>query len=422
MSRVLLVGPAPGTPPGFAHQRLALFRDALRTDGHEVTVLAAEGGAAARAAAGLDPADPTRHPHELVVSAGPYTPVAEALAVAGERPLWLDLPGDPWADALAARQAGAAPDLADAHALFGAALRRGDHYSTISRAAESALLGQLLLLGRLDGLPWGPPPTAVVPNAWVGPEEPPRTRTPGEPLRVLLFGSMNTWFDDETALAGLLRAMDHAPLEVHVTGGAVAGHHEAGFTRFVAGARASGHAARFHLHGWLAEGAPGGSPLDEVVGRCHVLLTLDRPTLEARFGSRSRVVEALRRGLRVLATPGPEHLDALFAQGFALPVPEGDAGALAARLKALSEALPPLPDRAPLRAALDPARLTAPLRAWARAPRRLPPAPGADAAALTLRAENRALRAELAALRGSPTFRWLDRPVRWIRRHRPPPA
>ena len=38
---------------------------------------------------------------EIVVGGGPYSPARVAAAVAGERPLWIDVPGDPYAEAQA---------------------------------------------------------------------------------------------------------------------------------------------------------------------------------------------------------------------------------------------------------------------------------------------------------------------------------
>lgn len=381
------MGPGPLPPPpgsGFAGLRLHQLRAACRD--HAVTLVDAR-------------SPPARVDADVVVSAGIFGPTRAALALAGDRPLWLDLPGDPFADTQAAAARAADPEAVNREAdlVFGAALRRGDRFGAVSGPSRHALLGALGAVGRLGRSPPEAEWVDVVPVAWwFGglPERPPRP--PGRPLRVALSGSFNTWFDEDTALAALLRLMDEVPAEVEVTGGPVPGHHEAGWARFRAGAAASRHAARFRFHGWLDEAA-----LGAVLARCHVGLCLDRPGYEPEMGSRTRVLCWLHQGLSVVATARTELAQTLAAEGHLVPVPMADPLATA-------EALATLPDprdRSALRARWSVEATVAPLRRWLAAPTRAPAAPDATAA---LRAVDEA-RAELAALRASPTWRALDR-------------
>lgn len=401
--RVVLVGDGPFPSPAdrevtFARLRLATFARAL--DEHEVVVVDAR-----------DP--PPSVEGEVVVAAGIYRPTRVALRLAGERPLLLDLPGDPFADAQAAAALAADPEAvaAEADRVFGAALRRGDRFVAVSGPSRYAAIGALGAVGRVARTPPGEEWVDVVPVAWdfAGlPERPPRP--PGRPLRVALSGSFNTWFDAETALTALLVAMDRAPVEVEVTGGPVAGHHVDDYARFVAAARASRHAARFRFHGWVD-----GETLAAVLSRCHVGLCLDRPGFEAELGSRTRVLFWLHQGLQVVATARGELVRELAEAGHVVAVPAGDPQATAAALLGLGEPR----DRADLRARYDVRVVGEPIRRWARAPRRRPPGAETGALVAALAARDAAL-AELARVRASPTWQTLDRLRRRLPRRRQP--
>lgn len=394
--RVILVGEGPLPGPAaretrFASLRLASFARALAD--HELVLVDAN-----------DP--PEAVAGDVVVSAGVYGPTRVALRLAGERPLLVDLPGDPYADAQAAAAVGADPEAVatEADRVFGAALRRGDHFTAVSGPSRFAVLGALGAVGRSARVPAGEERIDVVPVAWDFGGLPERApRPPARPLRVALTGSFNTWFDEETALTALLRVMDRAAVEVEVTGGPVPGHHEAGYARFVAGARASRHAARFRFHGWVD-----GAHLGAVLAGCHVGLCLDRPGWEPELGSRTRILFWLHQGLQVVATARGELCRELAAEGQLVAVPQGDPDAV---VRALLELGPPL-DRAPLRERYDPDRVTAPIRRWAAAPRRTT---GPDPLVRALLAAERD-RSELAALRATPTWRALDRLHRGLRR------
>jgi len=305
--RVALVG-EPGAP-GFAAKRFRHFQGVLLAAGHDVLAVDARAPVECPAA-------------QVVVSAGAYRPTAAAVALAGERPLWIDLPGDPFADAQAVVARGGDPDAVaqDCARVFLPALARADAFSTIGAASRWTLVGQLGLLGRFAGpaeLPIHP-----VPIAWPVEDEQPRHAAAGGPLRVLLAGSFNTWFDEDAVADVLLDAMRRTDVEVDVLGGPGQPGGYEGFVR-----RMSGRGVRFH--GWVADPAP-------IYAQCEVLLTLDRPgTWEPMTGSRTRVLTALAAGLRVVASAGPELVDEL-AEG-------GHVAAVRTREQALSALL----DRAP---------------------------------------------------------------------------
>jgi hypothetical protein len=378
--KVLLVGEPNAS--GFARQRLAHFEGAIRAAGHSVQVL--------DAAAAL----PERVHADVVVSAGMYRPTYAAVRVAGERPLWIDLPGDPYADAQAvvARGGAAAAVAEDCARVFTPALARADAFSTIGDASRWSLVGQLGLLGRSAGP--DQIPIHAIPIAWPGGLEAPGAPTPRDdadagrapgPIRVLLCGSFNTWFDDEAVAAVLCAAMQRADVVVEVTGGP---GQPGGYERFVA--RMSGLPVRFH--GWIRDPRP-------IFARSEVLLTLDRGDVwEPGLGSRTRVLTARHAGVRVVASAGPEMVDTLARIGQVRAVRSQEEAVLAVLDRT------PAPDPSPIAALYDAHRIAVPLLRWLEAPIR---APAADVAAPLVHAQRAAERAEaeLARVRRSWAFK-----------------
>jgi len=337
-----------------------------------------------------------------VVSAGIFGPTRAAVAAAGDLPLCVDLPGDPFADAQMVAAFGGADDVArEARAVFVPALLRADVFTTIANPSRHALLGQLGLLGRLARTPPGDEWAFVTPVAWEFPglpEAPPRASD--APTRIALVGGFNTWFDGETLLAGLLHAMNRAPVEAVVVGGPIPGHHTDTWAAFAAGARTSPHGGRFKFHERLPP-----SELARVLARCTVGVSLDRPGFEPELGSRTRLLLYLHQGLPIVATARCELARDLADGGWLHAVPSGDVVALS---DALVAPRAPLPDRGPLRARYGIAATTAGLRAWAAQPIRRAVHGEADAMA-ALSTERDSLRETLAQVYASPTWRAMDR-------------
>lgn len=420
---------------GFPQLRLAQFREALEGAGHGVRVVALQPGAQTQAPPArweglvaveeegpgwLEALAALAVGAEVVVSAGPYNPGRAAALCAGELPVWVDMPGDPFAElqalilasdpaevdrgALAARVA-----AAEAAAL--SALSRADALSTVSEAQRHAALGQLGLLGRLATRRLEEP-VFVLPVAWAFglPPRPPRPRAAHEPLTVGLSGGFNTWFDEDTLIAGLERALARTPLlRVVATGGDIPRHHARGAERFGRWAQRQG--PRVRLLGWVPQAA-----LGEALAGCQIGISLDRPGHEAELGSRTRLLFFAHQGLLGVGTARCPLARELVALGALRPVPEGDADALAEAL--LEEVARPSDPRrleaaqAQLADRLAPAQVFAPLCAWVERPTRRAPSAGPGAA---LALENARLKAELNAVYASPTWRSLARLHRGLR-------
>ncbi len=439
MSRVLLVGAGPWPEPqaqhiGFPQLRTRHFAQALASAGHELGLACLHreldgpatqlDGSSARAwdlsladAGWLDDlgAIAREWRPELWVTAGPHAPLLAAAAV-GDEPLWADVPGDPFAEAQAraaclataehAEPLPGEPQAAQAAATM-AALQRADAFSVCSGPQRCALLGQLGVLGRLGISSPERSWAHVVPPAWdfALPPMAPRERAPGSPLTVLLSGSFNTWFHDSCLLQGLLQAMDQGlPLRVLVTGGAVAGHHEAGWRSFSRAVAASDHASRFELAGWVRQ-----AELPVLLTRAHLLLSADRPGAEPLLGSRTRLLFGLHQGLRVASTTHSELSRGLAEGGFLDPLPEATPQAVA---QLLARLVADGCDGSRVAQAQQfcaehhhPIALAEPLLRWVDAPDR---APAGERGAQQLAAELAATRAELSRVYGTPTWRLLS--------------
>ena len=423
MSRLLLIGCGPLPHPAarstsFAQLRAAHFRAALQADGHALTtlLLGPPGPSApgVEARAPEDPALPALVARlaaeaDAVVTAGPYLPARLAALAPTEAPLWIDLPGDPFAelDALLRRGPLPAERLAAALSAAHAPLRRADALSVISQRQRLATLGELAAIGRIGE---GAPEIHAIPIAALSDWPPLRPRPIDGPLRVALSGAFNAWFDEEAAIAGLEAALAAMPeLGVISTGGGVPGFFEAGAQRWVA--FAARHPSRVQHHGWVDHAA-----IPAILAPARVGLCLDRPGLEPELGSRTRALLFAHLGLALVASPRTELVVALAADhpGAVFPVEDADPATLIAALRAAG--------RSTVKARLDmqrdvaarfaPLPLTAPLRAWARAPRRADIQ--SDPMGVLL-AENARLREAIAAIEGGPTWRMLSRGHRALR-------
>ncbi len=432
MARVFLVGcgPLPFTDPdqlGFSQLRTDHALKALLAAGHQVLLaliqperfplrrLSVPGYPAPFEQLGLPPLGDTVERlaeqrrswrPDVVISAGPYESARAAALSVGEEPLWVDVPGDPFGEA----QAKTALDRSADHGLemraaYAPAFARADAFGAISPSQRCALLGQLGWIGRLHRVPPGREIAWSVPAAFdfgVLPRGEPRRREPESPLTVALSGGYNTWLDADTLLEGLSLAMREIPdLSVISTGGAIPGHHAATYEAFRAQALSGPFARRFTFHGWVPH-----SVLPRLLGRAHAGLTLDRPGVEAELGTRTRVLFFAHQGLLTLATPRSDLTRELAGIRMIQPVPPGDPEALASALEQLYRAGQDGSRVGRLQAYLDSrydlAGVYRGMLDWVRDPARLPAVEDPSA---ELAAELARLRAELAQVHASPTWR-----------------
>jgi hypothetical protein len=375
-----------------------------------ITVEAESAGWVDSARAFVSKADPT-----CVVAAGPYNSVRLASMVCGELPLWVDIPGDPFAEAqvkdILNRSVEATSTMA---ATYATSFARGDRFSAISSSQRAALLGQLGLSGRLPSAPLEHNWVSVIPGAYAFGDASPgaiKERVGGQ-LVVALAGGYNTWFDGGPLLDGLLMAMDNnSGLSVVSTGGAVPNHHNETYERFLEGALSSRHSDRFTFHGWLPH-----AKVFEVLRTAHVGVTMDRAGIEAELGARTRVIFFLHQGLDVITTTGSDFTKEMVGKGFAFGVDVGDSAGLALALEQLgsqSGSDRVLAAQGYLASHHSIKRLAVELNEWVSTPSRV----GAiDSPISLISSELESVRGELREVYSSITWRVLGRLFRTLKR------
>ena len=425
--RVLLlgVGPKPGPESRgvrFAQLRTEAFATALRGAGHRVRVLylAGDDPQTRRTSARLySPSgwegefvvSPGQvrgllggETPEVLVSAGPFSAGAVAWELREIAPWFADLPGDPFAELAAARNL-RGDSLGEREAEYAreVALRvlcGADRLGVISEGQRHAALGQLGLLGR-DLEDQGRLVRVLPISTPLGPPTPARERAPR--LGVVVGGAQNGW-QDGVGTGSLIRAgLEQFPwLEVEITGDGLAGLAPAELI-----ARFGG---RVRVHGELTETA-----LAAVWSRCGLGLSLDRPIVETELGSRTRLIHWAWAGLELVGGGGtPLARSLIHHQGMWAVEPTDVQGFLAALAaiwrgeRRVSHAQQVLQQYYRQEVALDG------LLDFVAAPHRSRPGREQEGALLM---EIQHLRAELQAIRGSPTWRLLDR----LRRRLPGP-
>jgi len=439
--RVLLIGlgPLPSEDPetmGFGQLRTQGFLDALLEQGHTVGLITIQStNTTAPAAYGttfhlrLQPEKAgwlasAREAEqafgaERIVTAGPYNPGRVGAAIADARPFWMDVPGDPFAEAQAKTAFGADATAADAHARASLpGLLTADAFSVISDPQRYAMLGALGWSGRLAQLKPNQKVVHVVPIAYdfgTLTEQQGRTRAPGAPLVLALTGGFNTWFDTDTLLGALIPTLHkHPSVSVICTGGAIEGHNTDDYRHFCTRIEQEQLVDRVALHGWVPH-----DRLPTILQEAHLLLCLDRPGIEPELGGRTRVLFGLHQGLEVLANASCEQVKSLASAGHVDTFPQGDTTAFTEALESHLHR-PQTPERisraqAYLQSTYAQHSALAPMLNWLEHPYRFP-ALETGTTAVALQNESDVLRAELDAIHRTPTWRTLGAIQRRLRR------
>lgn len=320
---------------------------------------------------------------EAVVAAA-IQPARRAVEIAGELPLWIDVFGDPMAEA----QAKAVIETEGHHLspylrLLATLLARGDAFSAVSERQRWALVGQLGLVGRLSRATAGAEMVhamAVSCESWTAESPPSDTAVEGEepPLIdgwlpsagdfvVLWSGGYNTWCDVETLFAALERALAARESLCFVsTGGVIEGHDESTYDLFLRKVEGSAHRERYHLAGRLPTAAAAAWQR-----RADLAVVTERPLAERQLGSSGRVQRWLVEGVPLLCAELSELGELVARQGLGRTYGVGDGDDLAQQiLEAVDD-----PAEGRRRAEvgrvwaaehLSTASTTEPLRSWAK--------------------------------------------------------
>ncbi len=307
-------------------------------------------------------------------------PASRAVTIETDRPVWCDLNG--WVMAEAQTKAATYGDdryLSHFWNMEQAVLDRADVISTVSRAQQLATVGELATRGRLNRATVGYQFTHHIPNALSEGNYDHRFEVirgklvPPDAFVVLWVGGYNTWTDVDLLYRALETTMTQVE-DIHFvsTGGAVKGHDDLTFQRFVDLLETSSISDRVHFVGWV--------PTEHVPSYYHEAdlgINVDNRNYETLFGARNRLNDMLKVGLPILTTLGTEISLDLAASELALTVEIGDSDGFAERILWAHTNREQL--QAKGRAAADfgareysYSRTTEPLVYWARRPQRAP--------------------------------------------------
>ncbi len=191
-------------------------------------------------------------------------------------------------------------------------LRRVDRVSVSAFKQMYAVIGELGALGRLgyrnaahnfcSVIPIAADPMFLEIELPVTEKQMRGKLFPDDAFAVLWTGGYNTWTDVEALAAALSIAMEQVPrMQFISTGGAIPGHNEGTYPRFVDLMKRSGFLDRCHFLGWIP-----GSEVAPLYAECDLGLNIDGFNYETLLGGRNRLVNMMAAGLPILTTLGTE--------------------------------------------------------------------------------------------------------------------
>ena len=226
-------------------------------------------------------------------------------------PFWADLNGWTMAEGLVrAAVMGDDGDFGHFWRLEAATILAADRFSTVTERQFYALQGELAMLGGMSRHRLSDPIGTVVPNAvhpsfaalkrrhdlpeWLG--------LPKDALVCLWSGGFNSWTDVPCLVEALVQAFEQERrLHLVCTGGAVHGHDEETWERFLSGVEERLPPDRVHPLGWCE--------LEKVLSlhECATVgINVDGDNMETRFGARNRLTNMMGAGVPVVTTRGTE--------------------------------------------------------------------------------------------------------------------
>lgn len=269
---------------------------------------------------------------QVILGINPY-PASIAASLNTEKPIWCDLNGYAMVEGQTrARVYDDDESLAHFWRHELACVRRGDKFSVVSDAQHDALLGELAAVGRLNQYTFdynfAHKIMEAVPESTLR-LNPDYRKREDDTFNLMWCGGYNTWTDVDLLYDVLQQAMDEIPdLYFISTGGAVYGHDDKTYHRFVQKVEAGKHAERFTLLGWVEP-----KIVDAMLMQADLGITIDARNTETIFGARHRILTMLGCGLPVLTTLGPEITYQLHERGLGYFARIGDTQAMLNAIK-----------------------------------------------------------------------------------------
>ncbi len=271
---------------------------------------------------------------DCIVAVNLYPAYAASL-IAGNCPLWVDLPDPAMASAQVSGERMQSDDLTEATwKRVAAVLSRADKLSVISMPQLYLLLGELGMLGRVNHqtahyhfahhIPAAVHPYFARPTPPAARSELRRGIVPQDAFVVLWSGGFDATVDIETLVESLNKAMSlNAQLHFVATGAEIHTD-ESAYQHLRATIKSSPYQERFHLLGWVPT-----STLPLLYREADLGISIDAMTYETLFSSRFRLINMMAAGLPVLSTIGSELSHILKEEQIGLTAAVADPDAIA---------------------------------------------------------------------------------------------
>jgi hypothetical protein len=255
---------------------------------------------------------------DVIVTAGPFLPALVIPYLDTKTPLWMDWPSDPLADGLSKYAIQKNINWTEIRNAVQLALSRSDAFGVISQRSKDALIGQLMLLGRVDTdfFSKGVFVTPIVcdfPESIYIPTDDEKENK--ETFDILICGSLNTWFDVQTLCNGLdlfLNASNEMTKKIHL--------HIVGVESFCSYSSEGWKTLENWIQGissdtitvypWLEE-----EDFENVLKKCDVGVWMDKSGIEPYLGSRTRALFYAWRGLDIIGGGACELVEDLSQHG-----------------------------------------------------------------------------------------------------------
>ncbi len=309
-----------------------------------------------------------------------FYPSFIATKIKSNAPFWADLFGHVMAEAQAR-----ATSIDDDEVLFHylnqemRIVNNADIFSCVSKRQESATIGELGILGRLNRYTSKYNFTRLIPCA--APEDDfSHTKkvlrgidVEEDDFVILYSGGYNTWVDVDTLFNALTMVMNENPkIKFVSTGGEIKGIDEKTYSHFLKKIENSPFKDRFIMKGWI--------PTQDVKNyyfEANLGINVDKKIYEVFLGSKNRILEWMRAGLLVLSSKVCELSYLLEEEGLGFTYKAEDAKSLKDKIVEIISN-PNLAKKVTEKAKkyvienLTYYKTTEPLREWARNPKTSP--------------------------------------------------
>lgn len=238
---------------------------------------------------------------DTIVTAGPFLPALALPYLNRKTPIWMDWPSDPLADGLAKYTVQKKINWSDIQNATRKALSRADAFGVISQRSKDALIGQLMLLGRVDqnfyseGIHVTPVVCKFPERKYLPHDEDTQKK---ESFDILVCGSLNTWFDVEElcrGLEGFLSLSNSRKTRIHFVGAERFCEYSSEGWNILQQWIPKFSSGVITCHPWLEN-----EDFEVLLQRCDVGLWMDKTGVEPYLGSRTRALFYAWRGLDII--------------------------------------------------------------------------------------------------------------------------